>query len=231
MRVPRGIKMRTEDRNRLKKSLLFSSLVPELQDRLLTASTFRNFAAGTVLWRSGEVAKFVYVLLTGRVGLFDTITEDRGTVIALFKAGDVITGLAALLTAPYIFSGRVVDEARVLQIPIATYRRHVRTDLSLLLATAKNIAERWRDLMVELRDLKRLSADRRLGFYLLAQTGKKNSATIYLTDDQLLIAGMLGVTRESLSRSFAQLHHYGVIKRGRAVTLADIARLRAYCSK
>ena len=208
----------------------FSNLAPDVQARLTKAGRFRNFARGSVLWRRGNQARHVYVLMSGRIGVLDAVSEDRTTVITLFEPGHFITGASALFDVPYAFSGRVIDDARVLVIPVAVYRRYVMSEPDFLLATAMNLAAHWREFMLQVRDLKQLSANQRLGFYLLAKTPKRTGAdTIQLIDDQVLIAGMLGVTRESLSRSFSHLHEHGVIKRGRAVALSDIARLRRFC--
>lgn len=214
----------------LKDARFFSNLAPDLQARLTKAGKFRNFVRGAILWRHGESAKHVYVLMSGRIGVLDAVGDERTAVISLFEPGHFITGASGLCNVPYAFTGQVIDEARVLVIPVATYRRYVMSDPDFLLAITMSLAAHWRELMLQVRDLKQLSANQRLGFYLLAKSGKRTGTdTIHLTDDQMLIAGMLGVTRESLSRSFAQLHEFGVLKRARVVTLADVARLRRFC--
>jgi CRP/FNR family transcriptional regulator, transcriptional activator FtrB len=226
---PWSLPARADDRP-LNDARFFSSLAPDLQARLTKAGKFRNLARDTVLWRRGDRAKHVYVLVSGRIGVVDAPGEDRTTVISLFGPGHFITGASGIFDVPYAFSGRVIEDARVLAVPVAPYRRYVMSDTSFLLMTTMNVCAHWRELMVQVRDLKQLSANQRLGFYLLAKTRKRSgSETIHLADDQMLIAGMLGVTRESLSRSFAQLHEHGVIKRGRIVVLDDITRLRRLC--
>jgi CRP/FNR family transcriptional activator FtrB len=221
--------MRPDDEQLLKKVRIFDCLAPAMRSRLIRAGKIRTFPKDTVLWKEGRRVKVVYVLLAGRAGIFD-VDENQTTVIDLFHPGAVIAGGPALQDMPYLFSAKTVDEVRALVVPIHIYRRYLRTNYSLLFETAVNIVRQWRQLMVQVRNLKQLSANQRLGFYLLALTDRGlGSATVQLIDDQLLIAGILGVTRESLSRSFAQLRRHGVSKRGRIVTLKDIRRLRKFC--
>jgi CRP-like cAMP-binding protein len=222
--------MRAEDERLLKKARIFNHVAPAMRARLIRAGKIKSFAKDTVLWTEGQPVNVVYAVLAGRVGIVDILDNDKETVIDLFHPGAVIAGGPALQDMPYLFSAKAVDELRALVIPILVYRRYLRTNYSLLLETAINIVRQWRQLIVQVRNLKQLSANQRLGFYLLALTDQQaGTATVRLKDDQLLIAGMLGVTRESLSRSFAQLRAQGVSKRGRLVAIADIRRLRAYC--
>lgn len=224
--------MRTRQGEDLRSLRFLTPLSPSVRSELIGSGEIKALPKGAVLWRRGERARYAFVILSGRVGLFDGLEEDRATVIDFYHPGDAVLGMPVLdAKATYTFSGQALDDVSVLSIPIQVYRRHMQRDNTLLFGTALNMAEAWRRLIVQIRNLKRLSANRRLGFYLLALTDRRSgAATVRLADDQLIVAGMLGVTRESLSRSFAQLRTHGVHKRGRAVTIADVARLRSYCA-
>lgn len=225
--------MRSEDEALFNKVAALAHTAPETRRALGGAGTLKVFRKGAILWHRGQRARSVFVILSGRVGLFDGMDLERSTVIDLFSAGTVAGGGSCLLNPPYfyVFSGKALDEVRAVVIPIRVYRRYVQSDRSLLFGTAHQLLAGWQRLLAQARDLKQLSANQRLASYLLALTDKKSGAvTVRLADDQLLIAKFLGVTRESLSRSFATLRPQGVTKRGRAVSLADIETLRRFCS-
>ena len=225
--------MRSEDEALFNKAQAFALAAPEIRRALIRAGKIRVFRKGAILWRRGELAKSVFVILAGRVGLFDGMDLEQSAVIDLFSAGAVVGSGYALLDPPhfYLFSGKALDELRVVAIPIPVYRRHVQNDHSLLLGTARQLLAGWQRLVAQTWVLKQLSANQRLASSLLALTDRKSGAvTVRLGDDQLLIAKLLGVTRESLSRSFAVLRKQGVTKRGRTVTLTDIDRLRQFCN-
>lgn len=208
---------------------VFAAVDPDTRAQLIKAGRLRTYPRDAVLWRDGQRVKFVYAIVRGRVGLFD-VSAEQFTVIDLFQPGDLIASGSTLQDMPYLFSGKVIDEVLALAIPMASFRRQVRRSHSLLFAVALNLVRQWRQIMFQVRNLKQLSANQRLGFYLLTLTDQRSgAATIQLRDDQVLIAGMVGVTRESLSRCFAQLHAEGVRKRGRRVTIDDMGKLRAFC--
>jgi CRP/FNR family transcriptional regulator, transcriptional activator FtrB len=216
----------------LKKVRLLTAIPPEIRAALIRAGTVRRFRKDAVVWRRGGSATLIYVILSGRIGLFDTMIADRSAVIDLFSPGSVAGGGFTLSDPPYtyLFSGKALDELTVMTIPIPVYRKYLLENPALLIGTARQLLGAWQRLVVQMRDLKQLSADQRLGCYLLAMTDKKSgTATVQLTDDQLLIAGLLGVTRESLSRSFGHLRVQGVTKRGRLIIIEDLRRLRAFC--
>lgn len=216
----------------LKKVRLLSVIPADIRAALIRAGTFKSLRKGTVVWRRGEQARSVYIILAGRIGLFDTEIAEGSAVVDLFSAGSIAGGGYPLIDPPhvYLFSGKALDELRLMMIPIPVYRRYVRENHALLMGTAQHLLGGWQRLVSQMRDLKQLSADQRLGRYLLALTDRKSgAATVQLADDQLLIASLLGVTRESLSRSFAHLRARGVAKRGRLVVLGDIKSLRQFC--
>src|SRR5262245_41198146 len=113
------------DRIGLKHSRLFNSLSSDKQARLVKLGTFRTCAPDTVRWRTGERAKFVYIIVAGRIGVFASAKDSRATVVAVFKPGDMMAATPALLETRYRFAGKALDEARLLAIPIAAYRRHL----------------------------------------------------------------------------------------------------------
>lgn len=225
--------MRPEDEALFNKAEAFALAPPEIRRALMRAGTVKAFRKGSIVWRRGQRARSVFVILCGRVGLFDGMDLEQSAVIDLFSAGAIAGSGYSLLDPPhfYLFSGKALDDLRAVVIPIPVYRRYIQSDPSLLLGTARQLLAGWQRLVAQTRTLKQLSANQRLASYLLALTNEKSgTVTVRLTDDQLLIAKLLGVTRESLSRSFAVLRAQGVTKRGRQVTLAHVERLRQFCN-
>ena len=120
---------------------MFSSIPAEIRAALIAAGTVRTFRKGAVLWRRGGPAKWVFVILSGRIGLFDAMFNEGSAVIDLFSAGTLAGGGFPLNDPPYtyLFSGKALDELRVLTIPIAVYREHLNANHALLLATARHL--------------------------------------------------------------------------------------------
>lgn len=221
--------IRPDDLKLLGRSDLFAGWSANRRAQLLEAGKVVTVPAQTVLWRRGTWPKYAFIVLSGRIGLIDA-ADESGTVVDLFLPGAAIGGALALKNGSYLFSGMALDDVRALRVPLTVYRRWLLADQELLVATVLQVMEQWRTLTQAVRDLKQLSINQRLGHYLLTLAPRsRGPATIRLTDDLDLMARILGVTRESLSRSFAQLRQLGVRKRAKLVTIAEPQRLRAFC--
>jgi CRP-like cAMP-binding protein len=189
-----------------------------------------SFRPGAVLWRRGERARAVFVVMHGRIALVGDDGLSNPPVIDVYGPGDLAGASSALLKLRYVYTAKSIDTVYVLRYSMAEFTRMMLRDSRLAVAAVKVIAANWHRLGPHIFELKRFSATQRLAMYLLSHTDRKSGrADIRLGEDQLLIAGILGTTRQSLSRSFAQLRTLGVRKRGRGVVIGDVTRLRKFC--
>lgn len=207
-----------------------AGLPPAAVNGLLHGAFVQSLPRGAMLCTQGEAPEFLHAVLSGRVALLGLGAGRVEMVVEFFNAGDMLIVPAVLLDAPYLMSARVVDEARVLFIPAAHVRQAIKNEHGLAAAIALHMAEHWRRVIRQIKDLKLRSATERLAAYIVALTPKSGAGTgIQLPEDRRLVAQRLGMTPESLSRAFAELRALGVGGRGRTVTVADLPRLRAYC--
>jgi len=217
------------DREALRHQPLFAGLTAERLARLTQGAFVQGLPKGILLFGQGEEASFLHVILEGRVALFGSIEGEAEEVVEVFGAGDAIIAPAVLLRRPYLMSGRVVSEARILLIPAETFRFHVAEDVRLAHAAALLLAGYWRQLVTQIKNLKLRSGAERLAAYLLAlATQAEGPASVTLPEERKLIASRLGLTPETLSRAFRGLAAYGVSGHGRQVEIAELARLREF---
>jgi CRP/FNR family transcriptional regulator, dissimilatory nitrate respiration regulator len=222
--------LNTADLKLFRKSWFFRNLPASEVDALAKHAKVRVLKRNQMLRKPGQRPKEVFVILTGRIAVFSSGRNGEPMVIDILAQGAVAGIANAFERPPAIFSMAAVEESRVLSVPLTIFRRRLLGSHKLAFAVAEFLASRWHFLARHVRDLKQLSSNQRLCLYLLSLTDKRSGpAEIQLPDDQLLLAGIIGTTRESLSRAFAQLRRHGVDKRGRFVRLQDIAKIRAYC--
>ena len=129
----------------------------------------------------------------------------------------------------YAFHTAMLDEGRILMWPAAAFRDQVRSNVTLAYGAMLQLCGYWRMLISQLKDLKLLSATERLATLLLSLAPPGAGAVrARLPGNRSLVAGLLGVAPQSLSRAFAGLRPIGVSGGGREVTIADIGRLREF---
>ncbi len=224
--------MNNNDLKLFRKSRFFRNLPASEAEALASHATVRVLKRNQILRAPGQRPKEVFVILDGRIAVLSNTRDGEPMVIDILAQG-AVAGIGNVFEqTPAIFSMAAIEESRILRIPLGVFRRRLLASHKLAFAVAEFLANRWHYLARHVRDLKQLSGNQRLCLYLLSLTDKRSGAAeIRLPDNQLLLAGIIGTTRESLSRAFAQLRPHGVSKRGRFVRLQDIARLKAYSQR
>jgi len=215
----------------LEASQLFCGLGKDTRETLLKDSVELQLPTGSTLFRQGDEARFLHVVLSGRIALIGSSDHNDETVVEFFRAGDVFIMPAVILEMPYLMSARTVDDARILLIPATQFKTGMESDAELNLAVSRELARHWRLLIRQVKDLKLRSAPQRLGSYLLSLADtEKHSDTVELPEQRGMLARRLGMTPENLSRAFNRLQDSAVRSRGRQVVLDDIPALREFCA-
>lgn len=217
-----------QDRDLVRSVPLLAGLTPSVERPLLAHAITQTLPPGTRLFEQGDRATHLYAVLFGRVGLIAR-GEDRGeAVVEFFNAGDIVIAPAVILDLPYLLSGVVIDDSRILMLPADDVRHALDTDHRFARTMMRELAQHWRLLIRQMKDLKLRPANERLASYLVTLSGQKEGWH-QLREDRRLLAQRLAMTPESLSRAFAALRPYGVSTEGRRVLIADMKALRQYC--
>jgi len=189
---------------------LFQSVGEGVFSRLLRGSIVQLVPRGTTIFQEGEPPGFVHFILTGCVGLVARAGTAEETVIALFGEGELAVVPASVLGQPLLVSGVVVAEARILFIPSETFRAALDLEPRLCRAVVDHLSRHWRLLIGQLTDLKlRGSRERVLRYLRLRAEG---GPAVVLREPKQLIAKLLGMSPESLSRALAALEAEGVLR-------------------
>jgi CRP/FNR family transcriptional regulator, transcriptional activator FtrB len=208
----------------------FQHLPDHLLRKIDEITTVTMAEQGQELCREGALPSFLYYVLEGRVALSTTAPDGaRAVVEVIHPPGDFV--LASLvMRVPYLQAAHAVTRVRLLAIEEAPLRGLVERTPELALALLRSLSRDFRNLVLQVRDLKVRTTAQRLGCYLLALMPDPTAteAVIRLPFEKGLLAARLGCRQENLSRAFAALRELGVETRGARVTLRDIPRLTAY---
>ena len=209
---------------------LFAGLELGSLTDLLAEAAIQRFAHDAMLFVEGESASQFYVVLDGWVRLFRQTADGRESVIALFARGESFAEAVMFLGGKFPVSGAVVDEARLLIIPAASFRRALKDNNELCFRMMGSMAVHLRRLVGQVEQLTLRSSTERLAQFLLnLARGGAESAIVHLPYDKGLIAARLGMQPETLSRALAKLRPLGVETKGSRVTIRDVAALHRHC--
>lgn len=190
-----------------------------------------DFDARDMVIDEGDEARSVYLIIEGAVMLSKLLPDGRRQIIELIGPGDVFG----------ITSTRVHDVCAETLSPtrIVAYDRK-RVDETP--ALQQLITERMRAQICHLHDhavlLGRKSAQERVATFLMRLvpgrggidcigSGKGNVAHVHVQLTRQEIADYLGLTLETVSRSFSQLKREGFLAYGRNndITITNVCRL------
>ncbi|MCP5411413.1 MAG: cyclic nucleotide-binding domain-containing protein [Alphaproteobacteria bacterium] len=210
----------------LGKIAAFSKLPAPVLAQLQATAGMQRVSKGSVLFREGERADFVYGLVEGAVALTSGTDHDE-TVADFMAAGELLLVPPALLRAPYMVSAEATRDLLVIMIPAVEFRRLVEEEISICAAMNHLMARHWRLLLRQVIHAKIHDADTRLKNYLIDQAGKSSGpATVRLPGSKKDLAAHLGVRSETLSRSLKRLAALGVRSIGSDFVIDDLARLQ-----
>ncbi len=188
---------------------------------LSNAGEFVDKYPGTHLFREGEQAQHAYVVETGQVELYRTISGRR-RVVARAGEGTVLGDIAMFRGEPYISSARALGQVRAF--------RFDRDRLLPVLLQHPVITLRWL-----VAGLSQLEATQRRVLRLMGRTVKEQVAELLLDEvdrkgevhlSQSAIATLLGASRQTVNEALAELKSAGLAETGyRVIRILDHDRL------
>lgn len=220
--------MRVAEKPEIAKLPLFREMQDEQRERIFSGSFLQVFPPQLTLFELGQYPDFLHVLIDGLVELNAT-SAGRDTTMRIVEPVTSFILAAAVTDMPYLMSARTLTSSRILLIPAALVREVVKQDCALMQATMRELALAYRDMVRALTDMKLRQSAERLGNLVLQQERRQGGkGTVRLRAEKRLVASLLGMTPENLSRAFAVLGQHGLEVDGALVRITDGAALKHF---
>ena len=217
--------MRPGDAERGRALPMFADLDAASFEAITLSAFLQRFPANTQLLLEGDTVDFLYVLLDGQVELSGT-WNDRETVLAVLRPVSTFILAAVVLDAEALMGARTIERSDILMIPGAAIRARMADDAAFAVAIARELSGCYRGLVRSIKNQKLRTGVERLANYLLQLHARANGDTFELPHEKRVLASLLGMTPENLSRAFGTLRPYGVAVNGAEVRLTLLADLR-----
>ncbi len=200
-------------------------------EQALAGATLKRVEAKEFVFAEGDAASHVYRVETGAVALFKVLIDGRRQIVGFAYPGDLV-GLGA--EGEHMMNAQAIKPTRLRCLPISGLHRSVAQDPTLYFqlyqAVARELASA-RDLM--LTTGQRTATERVVSFLLAlsrrnARTGR-DPAMLELPMTRSDIGDFLGLTIETVSRTFTKLRAMGLIElvHSSEVKLIDIDALKS----
>ena len=167
-----------------------------------------RFARNAEIYGEDEPAEFLYQVVSGAVRTYRMLDDGRRQVIAFYLPGDIFGVEAGEI---HLSSAEAVSESQVLVVKRSNLmaRADHERDLAkqLWTATVRELQRVQQHSFVLIK-----SAEERIAGFLLEMAGRSSGgASIELPMSRQDIADYLGLTIETVSRTFTQLAQSGTI--------------------
>jgi len=197
-------------------------------EHLALASSLRRYPAKTVLYRAGDVADGLYVVMSGRV-IVRRETAQRSEMLHMERAGGVLGEIPVFGGGRFPATAVALEPTECLHVPIAVVERLLRDEPSFARFALQRLAARAQSLLQRIDELTASTVTSRLAAFVVARAAASQAADFTLGRTQSELANELGTAREVVVRGIARLIEAGAIVRtGRSrFAVRRLATLRA----
>lgn len=211
---------------RLREVPFLTGLMEADLDELRRQGALLRLSRGEELFRRGEPARGLFVVVRGSVSVFQLGESGREQVLTLELPGSSVAELPLFDGGDYPAYARAGDHTVLFFLARERFEALLRSHPELAQGVIRTLATRLRRLagMVESLGLKEV---RQRVAGLLVQLSEAQGSEFSLPASNEQIAAQLGTVREVVSRALHGFAHDGLIRLdGRSVHILDAASLR-----
>ena len=219
--------MAQPDKNLATESALLSALSPQVRDCLLSRARYRTLSGGETLSIQGEAAGTLKIVVEGWIKLYKLSEDGHEAVLSTLGRGESFDEVPAMMGSACTHGAEAVTNCKILLLDLNDICscNNARAEISMaVMSAAQGHLDRF---STQIESLKVKTAACRLGEYLLGLVDQNNGANhVDLPFGKVVLAGLLGIKPESLSRAFSRLKAVGVQSAMREVRIEDTHALR-----
>lgn len=207
---------------------LFSGLDADSIKTIARLCQTRRVPAGQTLFVKGDPGDALYGVRRGQIRIeTGTATGERLT-IDVFGPGDLFGEIAVLDGRPRTADAVAAEDAELFVLPRAEFLSHLEHEPHLAIRLIELLCGRLRATNERTEEMMFLPLQTRLA-RRLSTLAEDFGSELQITQDEL--AGLVGVTRESVNRQLRAWRETGIVKLGRGRIWVDLERLSAETSR
>ncbi len=211
----------------LRRLPLFSAVRAKDLEGLLAACRIQAAAAGSEILSPAERADRFFLILTGRVKVFQLSARGDEQILHLYGPGETFGEAAMWTSGRYPAYAECAEESTLLVIGRDALQEAIRANPGLAVAMLAGMSRKLHEFtqLIERLSLKDVSA--RLAEMLLHLAPDAPHDTVVLRQSKRELAAQIGTVAETLSRALAKFRAMGLIEvDGRRIRILDREGLR-----
>ncbi|MEW6716960.1 MAG: Crp/Fnr family transcriptional regulator [Chloroflexota bacterium] len=209
---------------------LFAHLPEEIQTKVRSVMHVQTLEPGESIFHQGAPATAIYVVASGRVKVARVTPDGYESILCVRRSGDYFCPVPVLDGKAQLGTAIAMTEATLLWVECEAFHALCRECPQLLATVQGDCLAEVRYLLNRLETFTFRNIKERLAIALLDEIRHQHaeaSGPIVLSMTQQELAGLVGASRESVSRNLTQMGQDGIVelRRGK-VRILDAEKLR-----
>ena len=184
-----------------------------------------------ILFHEGDPADALYTVVSGSIKLSIGHARNQEKVIDLVNRGQTFGEIPMFLQTPCPSTAQALEDTYLLSINRKTLMEALNHDCLLAGRMLAGVCRRMHNLIKDIDNCHLRSSSQRLASYLLQHRPDLHSRhyDVTLPGSKLDVASILGLSRETFSRTLHQLIEENIIRvTGHQIRVLDVDKLQCY---
>lgn len=206
---------------------MFTSLDPEVRNRVIAAAVPRNYRKGQLLFVENDPGESLIILRRGAVMVFRTAPTGERAVLTVVRPPNTLGEVSLLDGAPRSASAEAIEDSQALALSRQAFIDLVHANPRILDAVMRSLGGLIRRLTEQNADHIFLDLPGRVAKTLVRLAGDVIAPMITIELNQSQLAEMAGGSRQSVNQAIGSFAARGWLRtEGRRIVLTDLAALR-----
>jgi CRP-like cAMP-binding protein len=195
----------------------YQNLSYEISELIKASEKVVKYKKGTFLFREGQEAKEMYIILSGKVQISKMNAEGKELNLRLCKENDIVGELTLFTPGPrYLFNAKVLEDGEAAAVNIENLEQILFNNSQLAYQFLKWMNDHIRKTITKFRDLVLHGKKGALYSTLIRLCNsygieKKDGIYINVPITNQDLANYCGTARESVSRMLGELRDAGIL--------------------
>lgn len=212
----------------LSRFFMFSELSPEQIGLLAEHCQVVEAARGNYIFNRGDQARGLFLLLSGQLKLGVTSPQGSEKVISIVYPGESFGEAVLFMERQFPVYAQATQDSQLLLVSKQGIFSLLDSDPLVARKMLAGLSVRMHQLVQDIGMLSlQSSVQRFIGYLLQISAQAPNASSVTLPASKTMIASLLNLTPETLSRTMTKLQQLGLIEvNGKDITITDVAKLR-----
>lgn len=210
----------------LHRAALFAGLDSDQLVRIAAIGRAIELQRQQVLFREGDPAEGVFVLLAGGIKIYRLSADGKEHILHVVRPGQAFAEAAVFMASGYPAYAEALQKSRVLLLPKDAFLNLLRAEPNVSLNIILTLSRYLKQFADRIEDLSLKDVSARLARWVLQCAAEKGRDFWDLEITKAELASQLGTVSETLSRTLRKFQDNGWLQvRGRFLKILDRAGL------